>query len=205
MTSSDRFFNAANNLTLARLPLAGLIWVAPANRTLVLCITGLAGVTDVLDGWVARRASNGPHPAGAWLDPLCDKVFVLSALGAVSASRRPPPYVPFLIATREILQVPMAGLCLLWLEKSGEPVSRVDWKAVNLGKVTTAVQFLAIGAMLLRHRWTVPLAALSGVLGATASLYYFSRTWPALRSIQRLEIEPQAERVSLRQAKVVGM
>jgi len=40
----------------------------------------LAGISDVLDGWAARRRSTAgqisePH-RGDWLDPFCDKVFV---------------------------------------------------------------------------------------------------------------------------------
>lgn len=184
MESRDRFFNAANNLTLARLPLAGLIWVSPNKRSYVLGITVAAGITDILDGWVARRMPGGPHPSGEWLDPLCDKIFVISALAAISQKRRPRPLVPLLIASREILQLPLAGFCIAWLGHRGASASRINWKAAHLGKLTTATQFLAMGSMLLRSRWTLPLATLAAAFGSSAAAFYFSRTLPMLKEIQ---------------------
>ena len=75
-----------NLLTLLRVPLAALIWVAPANALWLLGLMVLAAVSDWADGFFARRAGLSPEGLGAWLDPLCDKLFILSVLIAIAYS-----------------------------------------------------------------------------------------------------------------------
>jgi phosphatidylglycerophosphate synthase len=66
-----------NALTVLRLVMAGLLpFVAPAWR--VPCVL-VAGVSDALDGWVARRF-HATSVLGALLDGVADKAFVLAAL-----------------------------------------------------------------------------------------------------------------------------
>jgi cardiolipin synthase (CMP-forming) len=87
-------YNLANGISVARLlsgpVMAGLIidhqWL-PA-----LALLGLAGVSDWLDGYVARRYAI-PSVLGSYLDPLADKVFVGCAVGALvyEVSARQPP------------------------------------------------------------------------------------------------------------------
>jgi phosphatidylglycerophosphate synthase len=165
---------------MSRLPLAGMVWLSPEKPKFILGITLVAGVTDLLDGWVARRTAGGPTPMGAWLDPVCDKVFVLSALGAAAVQRKPPVVIPLMIALREILQLPLAAYYLIWATR--HPSARpINWKAGAVGKITTGLQFLAIGGMLLRSRWTFLLAAQAGVAGSIAASYYFFRTLRELK------------------------
>ena len=45
-----------NLLTLVRIPLAALIWLAPTNPAWLLGLMVGAAVSDFLDGWFARRA-----------------------------------------------------------------------------------------------------------------------------------------------------
>src|SRR5207247_1836226 len=96
------FFSTANVLSLSRIPLGGAFAWALAGPSrghgrwwLPWAILFAAGLSDVLDGWCARRAfarALGPSGAragatpsgtGAWLDPICDKVFVASVLTAI--------------------------------------------------------------------------------------------------------------------------
>lgn len=80
----------ADALTVARavaaLPTAVLI-LGKQDRTAATLVT-LAGISDLLDGWLARRA--GESPLGRHLDPLADKLFADTALMALAARRRIP-------------------------------------------------------------------------------------------------------------------
>lgn len=162
-------------LTLSRIPLAGLVWLAPGSPAFVLSMMAVAGLTDVLDGFLARRFKRRAgtpdlRDAGAWLDPLCDKVFIVSALAAVAWAIRPPLWTLPLIAARELLQIPL----FTWLKRRGI-LRRFDFRAAAVGKLATVVQFAAVAAILLRHPAALPLAWAAGVVGAAAVIYYARR------------------------------
>lgn len=93
----------ANAVTLARLLAtpALVVLVAVGGTGWAPFAVALAiGVTDGLDGWIARR--QGATRSGAFLDPLADKVVVLSAL-FVLAAKSDVAWLPVaLIATREV-------------------------------------------------------------------------------------------------------
>lgn len=164
-------------LTLIRIPMAGLLWLAPGDPAYVLSLMALAGATDMLDGFLARRFKHHAgtpdlRDAGAWLDPLCDKVFIVSALAAVVWAARPPLWTLPLIASRELLQVPMLG----YLRLKGV-LRRYDFRASIVGKLGTVAQFAAVAAILLRHPAALPLAWAAGAVGAAAAIYYFRRAY----------------------------
>ena len=155
--------------------MAALVWLDPGSPGYVLSLMALAGVTDMLDGWLARRYKHHAgtpdlRDAGAWLDPLCDKVFIVSALAAVVWTARPPLWTLPLIASREILQVPMLG----YLRMKGV-LRRYDFRASAVGKLATIAQFAAVAAILLRHPSALPLAWAAGLVGVAAAVYYFRR------------------------------
>jgi phosphatidylglycerophosphate synthase len=135
----------------------------------------LAGLTDVLDGALARRGRRKAgrereRDAGAWLDPLCDKIFVVSALLAVAVAFRPPLWLLPLVAARELAQVPLLG----YLRLRGV-VRAFDFRAAVVGKLGTVLQFAAVAAILFRHPSQVPLAVAAGAAGLASAVYYFVR------------------------------
>jgi phosphatidylglycerophosphate synthase len=75
-------FKPANAVTLSRgvliLPIFGLLWVG--QPTLALGLYVLAALTDVIDGWLARRF-NQASEFGAQLDAVVDNIFSLAILG----------------------------------------------------------------------------------------------------------------------------
>jgi len=174
---------AAYVFTLGRPVLAAALWLRPLDLGYVLILTAAAAVSDLLDGWAARKhlavlASAGiptvPPSTGAWLDPLCDKVFVLSVLGVAWLTARPPISIVALIAAREIIQVPLAAVyavmhALGW--RAG-----FDFTAGFWGKMATIAQFAAIFWLLLLPslscRWP---AGIAGVLGVIAAVGYVRR------------------------------
>jgi len=171
------FWTLPNLLTLSRLPMAALVWIRPGDPVYVLGLMALAGITDVLDGWVARHHRGGAeapqHSTGAWLDPVCDKVFVLSVLVAVTVAHRLPLWLIPLIATREILQTAVvAGARIVpYLRRRLRP----RFRANLLGKGVTVVQFLTVASILLGGPAQIPLAIASGVLGLVAVTVYVLR------------------------------
>ena len=172
---------AAHLLTLSRIPLALLFWIAVADAQWAIAVMAVAAVTDVVDGAAARRAqrlaeARGLRPAagpGPWLDPLCDKVFVLSVIAATYVRLAPSPYLLATIAIRELILVPLAAIYRLAPFLRAR--MRYDFKAGPLGKAATMAQFLAIAAILLRHPSQAPLALVAGVVGLAAAIDYIRR------------------------------
>lgn len=186
VVGSERLFTLPNALTFVRLPLAALIWAAPGERAWLLGILAVAAATDVLDGRVARairarRMSRGEDPGrlgeahalGSWLDPLCDKLFVLSVVGAVAYAFRPPLYQVALIAAREIILVPFA--LAYALVPSARRLLRVDFRAGVAGKATTVIQFAAVAAIVFLPGAAIVLCAAAAAAGLVASVLYLHR------------------------------
>ncbi len=139
--------NLPNLLTLSRIgaiPVLALVFLlpAPAGPWLAFAVFALAGITDYLDGHIAR-ARQLQSKLGALLDPIADKlfvaavIFILVAAGRLDGLNVLPAAV---ILCREIvvsgLREFLAGLNV------GLPVSRLSkWK--------TAVQMAAMGSLLL--------------------------------------------------------
>jgi phosphatidylglycerophosphate synthase len=181
-----------NLLSLSRVPLGGAFWLAlgptAARSGWAFAVMGVAALTDVLDGHLARRAAaravaaqgaGGPAPAdlmggvGAWLDPICDKLFVGLVLGAIIVRRHPPLGLVLLILSRELFQLPLGLVYRLvpllrnWLQ--------YDFRASLLGKAATVAQFLAIAALILDHPAIRIFADIAFLLGVAALVDYVRR------------------------------
>jgi cardiolipin synthase (CMP-forming) len=135
-----------NLLTLSRIgavPIVVALFYVPGGgvRWLACAVFAAAGVTDWLDGHVARRWAQ-QSDLGRFLDPIADKLLVSATLLMLTATLRLPAgaLLPALvILCREILvsglREYLAGL------RVGLPVSR-------LAKWKTAIQMVAIGFLI---------------------------------------------------------
>jgi phosphatidylglycerophosphate synthase len=180
-TLRARWLTLPNALTLSRVPLGALVWVRPLDPAWVLGLMLLAGLTDVLDGALERKRRRSLDPAlrgtpsiGVWLDPLCDKIFILLLLAAVTVSRHLPLGLIPLIGLREILQT-MVLVGLKPLPGFRERL-RPRFRANLLGKMVTVLQFLTIGALLLDAPGQRILVAASAVSGVLAVAVYVARS-----------------------------
>jgi cardiolipin synthase (CMP-forming) len=162
-----------NMLTLSRLVMAGGIWLLRDRPRAMVGVMTAAGVTDLLDGYFARRMTRRRGHMGEWLDPLCDKTFILSVAGAVAATERANVTDLMLVAGRETILLPL--LVLSETVPSLRRRRRTDFHADRIGKATTVAQFCALAAMLLRVPGSRVLAATAGVLGAAAAVHYARR------------------------------
>ena len=171
----------AHLLTVSRIPLAVAFWFVVRDPALALLVLALGAATDLVDGHIARfvqrrRARRGepaPSTIGEWLDPLCDKTFVVSVLAAVWVNLEPSPLLLVAIAARELILVPIAAVYRF------TPLLRTRlryrFRAGPLGKAATVAQFAAITALLFHHPVFAPLAALAAVVGVLAAAAYIAR------------------------------
>ena len=145
--------NALTILRIVLVPVFAIAFVLPgeAARLVAFGIFVIAGVSDWLDGFAARKLKAGSD-FGRMLDPIADKVLVAVALmmlvaegtftqvkpnGMLSLLKLVPALI---ILAREIL---VSGL------REFLAGTRVSVPVTNVAKFKTAVQMIAIGAMIL--------------------------------------------------------
>ncbi len=79
----------------------------------------IASITDKLDGYIAR-SRNQVTTFGKFLDPLADKILVLSALVMLVEFDKIPAWIPIIVLTREFL---VSGYRLIAVEKGGKVIA----------------------------------------------------------------------------------
>ena len=138
--------NLPNRLTLLRVALipAVILFLSieqPASQALALGLFIIAALTDLLDGYLARR-DQAVTNFGKFLDPVADKLLVLSTMIAFCGQGRIPAWVCIVILFREIA---VDGLRLVAVEQ-GKVIA-----AGNLGKVKTGTQIAMLILVFLRN------------------------------------------------------
>jgi cardiolipin synthase (CMP-forming) len=159
-------------VSFVRIPLAVAFPFALPSRLLSLSILGVAGVSDVFDGWYARRFGQAT-PAGAVVDPITDKLFVLSVVVSLVLARVLPIESVVLLSLREIGELPL----LFWFMVSHRVrKSRATKAAANLpGKLATGFQFLTVASALAGTPVTRQLLFATAGAGAVAAITYWVR------------------------------
>lgn len=107
----------------------------PLNMIIMDIIFIIASITDKLDGYIAR-SRNMVTTFGKFLDPLADKILVLTALVILVQYNRIPAWIPSIILAREFL---VSGYRLLASQKGGQVIAASMW-----GKLKTVTQIIAI-------------------------------------------------------------
>ena len=183
-TDGRRLLSLPNLLSLSRVPLGGLFWLVldrAHSRVAPFVVLAIAGLTDILDGYVARRRKvDGPTGVGSWLDPICDKIFVAWVLAALYFERHPPLWLLALIMSLELIQLPMS--LVYRFSPALQHWVHYDFRASVLGKGATVLQFLAVGALLLEMELAVGLAWVTLVFGLAAIADYLRRAIVLARS-----------------------
>lgn len=157
-----------HSLSLSRLGLAAL-FLMNSDVWLRAGLIALAGLTDVLDGWIARHARLATR-LGALIDPLADRGFAVTAILALLLDGLLTPLQVCLLLLRDV------ATALGFLVARAVPALRsVEFKARTLGKATTSVQTVTLLSALLLPVLVLPLVALAGAL-ALAAVVDYSRT-----------------------------
>ena len=143
--------NLANKLTIFRIILVPVIMLIPIIDNLVgipgeflgistafwimNIIFIIASITDKLDGYIAR-SRNQVTTFGKFLDPLADKILVLSALVILVEYGKIPSWIPIIVLAREFI---VSGYRLIAVEKGGKVIAASIW-----GKLKTVTQMIGI-------------------------------------------------------------
>ena len=151
MSGSD-VLTLANQLTLLRMFLIPAFVVLVIERELgwALLVFAVAGVTDMLDGIIARR-SGQKTTLGAWLDPMADKLMLVSAfvvltIPGLGLANRLPIWLTALVISRDVCIVVTVAIVNL-------AVGRRTFRPSMFGKVATVVYIVTIAlAMLFNYR-----------------------------------------------------
>jgi cardiolipin synthase (CMP-forming) len=163
---------APSLLSYLRVPLAAAFVRLVQHPRLALSMLLLAGVTDVVDGYVARRL-NQATPTGAVVDGVLDKLFAAVVVGALLVQGRLSAFAAVLLATRELGELP---LVIWWAVHDDQRRSRAqDPRANWLGKAATVFQFSAIAALLIHGEAPWLWLVLTGATGAAAAIGYWRR------------------------------
>ena len=150
---------AADLLTVSRIPLA-VAFVIAGSKEWRLGILALAGVTDLFDGFVARRF--GSSRLGAFLDPVADKVFMAAAFGVVLMSGRLQWFEVVGVLARDIV----AAIAFAFTLAFGHPATipaRLGGKIVTVGQLFTILAFLLDSAYLRPIAWATGAIALYAI------------------------------------------
>jgi cardiolipin synthase len=146
-----RILTTANQLTFFRILIIPafvlLVTYGYLGWALVAFIT--AGLTDALDGLIARRA-NQRTSLGAWLDPMADKLllvttFVVLTLPDVDVVNHIPLWLTVLLISRDVVIVGVVAVVNL-------AIGPRTFRPSLLGKTATAT-YLVVGVVFLYFNW----------------------------------------------------
>jgi len=173
---AERFWNLPNSITMLRIGVVPVLLVLPlagdkSGSQIIAWAFIVAAVTDVIDGWLARRGQQVTH-IGKLLDPLADKLIVATALIVLLAMGRVPGWAAWMVVVivgRELAVTGLRGIA-----SAGGHVMAASW----LGKAKTLSQNVAIGALIF-HYTTLGLPAHAigmTLLAASTALTLWSGT-----------------------------
>jgi cardiolipin synthase len=156
-----------NLLSLVRMGLTPLFLVAVVSgRPLgALLVFAAAGITDALDGFIARQFGQQSR-LGAYLDPAADKLlltsaYVVLAIPGLHAGALIPAWVTVLVIARDVIIVSVTLILALALDLRGfEP----SW----LSKVNTTVQVVTAIVVLASAIWPLLVAPAEWAIWAVA-------------------------------------
>jgi CDP-diacylglycerol--glycerol-3-phosphate 3-phosphatidyltransferase len=114
--------------------LAGTLFGTPLSYVVVAGIFALASLTDLLDGYLARKL-NLITTYGKFMDPLADKILVVSALILLVEAALVPAWIVAIIVAREFM---VSGLRMMLSDKG------IVHSAQLAGKIKAAVTMIAI-------------------------------------------------------------
>lgn len=176
--------NLPNALTLFRIFLVPLLVVVlltrmPAKEYLALGVFLVAALTDLLDGWIARKLKKVTR-LGMLLDPIADKILVSAALISLVDLQEADAWAVCIIVGREFAVSGMRAIA------AGENITIA---ASKLGKWKMGTQVVGISLMILGARLDdIGLWRMTGraalyvmtVMALVSGFEYFRKYLPAL-------------------------
>ena len=146
--------NLPNKLTVFRIILVPIMVIVsffdipgsflgiPTTMWVLNLIFIIASITDKLDGDLARK-NNQVTTFGKFLDPIADKILVVTAMMLLVEMGRLPAWIPIIVIFREFV---VSGYRLIAVQSEGKVIAANIW-----GKLKTATQMLGIICMFLTN------------------------------------------------------
>ena len=171
--------NLPNFITLGRvISVPFVFWLlltGEAKAAFLLFVA--AGVSDAVDGFLAKRF-NWQTPLGAYLDPLADKLLIVSIYIALGARDQIPLWLVIAVVSRDVAI--LAAVMLSWL--LDHPVVI---KPLLVSKLNTAAQLVLASTVLADEGFDLGLKPIRMVLAVVtaaltvASLWVYLKAWLA--------------------------
>jgi len=187
-------WNLPNTLTWLRISMIPAIfalfyllpypWADPA----ACAAFALAGITDSLDGYYARKLGQTSR-LGAFLDPVADKLIVAAALVLIVS--KDPRWFLVIVAVVIIGREIAVSALREWMAEIG---ARSRMKVTVLAKYKTIMQIVGLSMLLYRqnlfglptYRIGLVLTAIAAVLTLWSMVQYLRLAWPELRGSAEL-------------------
>ena len=130
--------NIPNILTTIRILLVPLVPFFYFNNKiyLSLLIYIIAGATDILDGYLARKY-NATSKFGSALDPFADKLMLITVLITLTVDKQIPIFIVIIISLKELLMI-ITGIIIYFKHE------QLIISSNKLGKASTLIFFIAI-------------------------------------------------------------
>ena len=174
--------NLPNSLTVLRILLVpvfvGLLLYGHYDAALITLL--IAALTDILDGMVARITDQRTR-LGEYLDPLADKLLLMSAIITLSVLNFIPVWVVIVVVSRDAIL--LAGTLIANLTETD-----IDISPTLLGKGTTLAQICYVIAVMLDVTGQVPDFLVDPFLWVMVALTMGSGVHYLLRGIQDLNV-----------------
>jgi len=169
-TVTDRVLTVPNAISAARIALVPVfaVLLAQGHDALALAVLAVSGVSDWLDGVLARRL-NQVSRLGALLDPIADRLFIIVTIVALAWREVLPWWLVAALLARDVA----LGLVQLTLARAG-------WAPLPVhlaGKAGTLMLLVAFPALLLAHLTTGGLASVLTAAGWAAALWGVGLYW----------------------------
>jgi len=132
-----------NIITIARILMVPLaIWLIISQQMMPAFLVFIAaGISDAVDGWLAKRYGMKTE-LGAHLDPLADKLLLISLFVTLAIMEKVPVWLAILVVSRDVLIV--GGVVLAWIMERP-----MQMRPRYVSKINTAAQIIFIGVTLL--------------------------------------------------------
>ena len=149
MIRAEQIWNLPNSLTLLRMAVIPVLLFMPflldeAGSSFLAWLYIAAAVTDIIDGWLARRGQQVTE-VGKLLDPLADKMLVTTSLIMLVAVGRIDSWATWMVVVIVGRELAVTGLRSI--ASVGGQVMAATWQ----GKAKTLCQNFAIGALLFHY------------------------------------------------------
>ncbi|MCL4440878.1 MAG: CDP-alcohol phosphatidyltransferase family protein [Firmicutes bacterium] len=163
-------FNLPNGITLIRILLVPVFLMVfwspkPNHITSGMLVLAAAGITDILDGYLARKL-NMITPVGKILDPAADKLMLITVMSSLYLVGKIPLWLVVLVILKEAFLV-LGGLVLIIWQKTGLCAS-------FYGKAATISVYAALFSGAFEVSGSTIFAALAGLVSILALTEYIN-------------------------------